>query len=64
MQLNVTNITYAGENIWNDDGLGAVLSSTESSLILVPEYAQDLFTAWAEEMKKISGVSCTLTGSG
>ena len=64
MQLNVTDITYDGKDIWDDNGVGMVLSSTESNLILVAGYAKDLYTAWADVMKTIPGITCTLTGDG
>ena len=50
MQLNVTDIEYDGEDIWDDNGVGMVLSSTESNLFLVAGYAKDLYVAWAAKM--------------
>ena len=51
-------------DIWDDDGLGMVLSSTEPNLILVAGYAKDLYVAWSTKMKAIPGVTCILTGDG
>ena len=64
MQLNVTDISYDGVDIWDDDGLGMILSSTEPNLILVAGYAEDLYQAWSAKMNAIAGVTCTTSGDG
>ena len=62
MQLNVTNITYGDTILFDDDGMGAILSSTEDNLLYVAGSGEQLYKAWADNMSTIPGVSCTETG--
>ena len=62
MKLNVTDIAYDGKVLFNDEGMGVILSSTEDNLLYVAGYAEALYTAWAEEIKKLPGVECQMSG--
>ena len=62
MKLNVTNITYGDKVLFNDEGMGVILSSTEDNLLYVAGYAEDIYNDWAAQMKSIDGVTCQVTG--
>ena len=47
MKLNVTNITYGDKVLFNDEGMGVILSSTEDNLLYVSGYAENIYNEWA-----------------
>ena len=47
MKLNVTDISYDGKVLYNDEGMGVILSSTEDNLLYVSGYAENIYNEWA-----------------